>query len=375
MLCESGVIFELPAGKRSAMINGKRINVTVPGSDADTRQWVMPMRLPKDRPTPVHNKLWLPQTLEAKQMQMGVRFDFHGISLPPGAIERCVAAGAAAGQLLQCWFNGVLVHDSSDNTKMLLQLTTTDPDGQPCVWLEVDARGASGVSGLWRVLSPLVRAVREVLSEYPGVFYGEGLACPQCRSEGRWQEPTLWNIELQLDGGRKTHDLCQQCNEIIELLPPPPPAAAPEAAPATATPTPTSAAAAAAPHATPALALQPPPRSARWAEPPRVTRKYHAFFTHDWGTDDEGRDNHDRVIRVCEALRRRGGLSVWLDEDEMRGDVNQQMTDGIDDSACVVAFVTKRYIDKAGGKGPNGMDDKCVAYTPNPTPFPLPSRD
>ena len=43
----------------------------------------------------------------------------------------------------------------------------------------------------------------------------------------------------------------------------------------------------------------------------------------------------------------------------MRGDVNQQMTDGIDDSACVVVFVTSRYISKAGGKGPNGEDDNC----------------
>ena len=90
-----------------------------------------------------------------------------------------------------------------------------------------------------------------------------------------------------------------------------------------------------------------------------MARKFHAFFTHDWGKDAEGRDNHARVIRVCEALRERAGLSIWLDEDEMRGDVNQQMTDGIDDSACVVAFVTKRYIEKAGGKGPNGMNDNC----------------
>ena len=39
---------------------------------------------------------------------------------------------------------------------------------------------------------------------------------------------------------------------------------------------------------------------------------------------------------LVHALRERGGMSIWLDEDEMRGDVNKQMTDGIEDSACVI---------------------------------------
>ena len=101
------------------------------------------------------------------------------------------------------------------------------------------------------------------------------------------------------------------------------------------------------------------PRGNRRDVRTRMPAQFDAFLTHDWGTDEDGRDNHARVIKICHALRDRAGLSIWLDEDEMRGDVNQQMTDGIEDSACVVAFVTKRYIDKAGGKGPNGADDKC----------------
>ena len=43
----------------------------------------------------------------------------------------------------------------------------------------------------------------------------------------------------------------------------------------------------------------------------------------------------------------------------MRGNINKQMTRGIEDSACVIAFVTKRYITKADGDGPNGDDDNC----------------
>ena len=35
------------------------------------------------------------------------------------------------------------------------------------------------------------------------------------------------------------------------------------------------------------------------------------------------------------------------------------MADAIRKSACVIVFITKRYIDKASGNGPNGSDDNC----------------
>ena len=41
----------------------------------------------------------------------------------------------------------------------------------------------------------------------------------------------------------------------------------------------------------------------------------------------------------------------------MRGDINKQMTKGIDSSAVVVAFITKRYTSKVDGEGAAGMDD------------------
>ena len=65
-------------------------------------------------------------------------------------------------------------------------------------------------------------------------------------------------------------------------------------------------------------------RGAVWGVAPRVQHKYHAFLSHDWGTDSEGRSNHERVIRICHALRE-AGLTIWLDEDEMRGDVNEKV--------------------------------------------------
>ena len=42
---------------------------------------------------------------------------------------------------------------------------------------------------------------------------------------------------------------------------------------------------------------------------------------------------------------------------QMRGDINKQMTKGIDGSAVVVAFITKRYTAKVDGEGAAGMND------------------
>ena len=87
---------------------------------------------------------------------------------------------------------------------------------------------------------------------------------------------------------------------------------------------------------------------------------FDAFLTHDWGTDEHNRDNHERVVRVSNALRALG-LVVWLDETEMDGNVNQKMAEGVRESAFVVFFITKRYLLKASGLGPNGADDNWCA--------------
>jgi hypothetical protein len=38
----------------------------------------------------------------------------------------------------------------------------------------------------------------------------------------------------------------------------------------------------------------------------------------DWGYDEQGRNNHARVVQIAKALKARG-LPVWIDEDEMTG--------------------------------------------------------
>jgi hypothetical protein len=85
---------------------------------------------------------------------------------------------------------------------------------------------------------------------------------------------------------------------------------------------------------------------------------FQAFLSHDWGTDASGRDTHARVVGVAEVLKL-AGLTTWLDEEQMRGNVNEKMAEGIEGSATVVCFLTERYLNKASGRGPNGQDDNC----------------
>ena len=83
------------------------------------------------------------------------------------------------------------------------------------------------------------------------------------------------------------------------------------------------------------------------------------FLTHDWGTDELNRDNHARVAKLNGLLKERG-FRTWFDEEMMRGDIQLQMADGIDHAACVVVFVTERYMDKVAGKGERGQLDNCL---------------
>ncbi len=72
---------------------------------------------------------------------------------------------------------------------------------------------------------------------------------------------------------------------------------------------------------------------------------YDVFLTHDWGNDEYNRNNHERVVRLARMMTERG-LKVWIDEDQMTGDIVAQMCSGVENSACVIVFVTKRYAEK-----------------------------
>ena len=80
---------------------------------------------------------------------------------------------------------------------------------------------------------------------------------------------------------------------------------------------------------------------------------YDAFLTHDWGTDELGRDICGRVGRVAAALEQRGNLPVCFDAtgtERARREWGDVMA-SIDDSACVIAFASRSYLNLAGTNG------------------------
>jgi hypothetical protein len=83
--------------------------------------------------------------------------------------------------------------------------------------------------------------------------------------------------------------------------------------------------------------------------------KTHAFLTHTWRKDDLGRDNHARVSRVNDALKRRG-IITWFDEDRMTGQIRQAMTEALYSTCCVIVFVTREYEKKVNSAD---LSDNC----------------
>lgn len=68
----------------------------------------------------------------------------------------------------------------------------------------------------------------------------------------------------------------------------------------------------------------------------------HVFLTHTWRRDEEGRDNHMRVARINEALKKRG-IITWFDSDRMSGTIRSTMTKALYSTCCVLIFITREY--------------------------------
>jgi hypothetical protein len=83
--------------------------------------------------------------------------------------------------------------------------------------------------------------------------------------------------------------------------------------------------------------------------------KTDVFLTHDWGIDELGRKNHDRVAVINEELKSLGFVT-WFDSEKMTGEIFYQMANGIDNAAVVIVFATKRYMNKVNGSDAN---DSC----------------
>jgi hypothetical protein len=80
--------------------------------------------------------------------------------------------------------------------------------------------------------------------------------------------------------------------------------------------------------------------------------KTDCFLSHNWGDQNK---NHAFVKKVNMELQKRG-LKTWFDENQMDGNIRFRMAEGIDNTKCVVVFITKEYRDKVNGID---MTDNC----------------
>ena len=79
------------------------------------------------------------------------------------------------------------------------------------------------------------------------------------------------------------------------------------------------------------------------------------FLSHNWGKDESGRDNHQRVAIINKKLKLRG-YRTWFDEEKMSGNIDKKMAEGIAQTGGVIIFLTLKYDEKVNGKN---AGDNC----------------
>jgi hypothetical protein len=70
------------------------------------------------------------------------------------------------------------------------------------------------------------------------------------------------------------------------------------------------------------------------------------FLSHNWGVNEEGEDNHNRVKYLKNILNNQYGWTTWFDEDDMEWNIDGSMYKGISQCALACVFLTKKYIFK-----------------------------
>ena len=83
------------------------------------------------------------------------------------------------------------------------------------------------------------------------------------------------------------------------------------------------------------------------------------FISHAWGFDELNRDNHKRCLEIYNKLTDNGFL-VWIDESDMKTNIDLSITNGIDDAKIILICLTKKYCDKINYSVYNNMpQDNC----------------
>ena len=84
------------------------------------------------------------------------------------------------------------------------------------------------------------------------------------------------------------------------------------------------------------------------------------FFSHTWRPDNLGRNTHLRVFELVKKLRD-CGWKTWFDEEDMKGNIDAAMADGIDNADVVLVCLTETYCKKVNETAKNlRTRDNCL---------------
>ena len=83
------------------------------------------------------------------------------------------------------------------------------------------------------------------------------------------------------------------------------------------------------------------------------------FLSHAWGLDNKERDNHTRCKILYEKLIEEG-YSVWFDEKDMKGNIDNSIIKGINNAKVIILCLTEKYCDKINTAVNNNLpNDNC----------------
>jgi hypothetical protein len=88
------------------------------------------------------------------------------------------------------------------------------------------------------------------------------------------------------------------------------------------------------------------------------------FFSHTWRPDNLGRNNHTRVHELVKKMRNLG-WTTWFDEEDMGGNIDAAMAEGIDHAEAILVCLTETYCKKVNetAKDPRKRDNCLKEWT------------
>lgn len=88
-------------------------------------------------------------------------------------------------------------------------------------------------------------------------------------------------------------------------------------------------------------------------------RKKQIFLSHAWGIDEYGRNNHNRVKELGNKLSNYG-YNVWFDDNDMIGNIDKSIIDGINECDIIIFCLTTKYCNKINFALNNNIpNDNC----------------